>query len=273
MLEQQRIEYLQAMGIQLWMPREALPNAAESLWLTSDITEQGASGHSQTAGASVQAGHAADLLAGMGLDTPKPVAVAEKTATQPQTTNPSASSETPSTSPANGQSTAAAPSATAQLVAADAIPTSDLATATENIDFTVPRFELYFALWPCGMLWVSGRAFEQKDHAFQTAVSYALLGNTIPQANYSQFKWPYIEGSNEDQSMAVALRALTAQWEFMSGQGARGWISMDDTSYEWLNKVASKPLYSVESADELFTMVGKKQLWQALQTLPSMTAS
>ena len=59
MLEQQRVEYLQAMGIQLWMPSRALPNAAESLWLADNKVEQS---QVETAGASMQAGHAADLL-------------------------------------------------------------------------------------------------------------------------------------------------------------------------------------------------------------------
>ena len=117
------------------------------------------------------------------------------------------------------------------------------------------------------------KAFEHTDNTFQTAVSYSLLGNAVPQANYSQFKWPYIEGSTEDQSMAVALRALTAQWEFMSGQGARGWVAMDSSSLEWLSKVASKPLFSVNDAANLYCSTGKKQLWLALQNLPSMTVS
>ena len=36
MLEQQRFEYLQAMGIQLWMPRKPVDNASDSLWLAGD---------------------------------------------------------------------------------------------------------------------------------------------------------------------------------------------------------------------------------------------
>ena len=40
MLEQQRIEYLQAMGIQLWMPRKALDHAAEPSWLAENSDTQ-----------------------------------------------------------------------------------------------------------------------------------------------------------------------------------------------------------------------------------------
>lgn len=242
MLEQQRIEYLQAMGIQLWMPRQVLDNAAEPSWL-ADSALANTSTDSALGTPSIQGGHAADLLAGMGLDDAKPIAEIKdvnSAADVPIITMPQSASNT------------------VEKIAADEVP-------PVAIDLTVPKFELYFALWPCGVLWVSSKLFEKMDHDFQTSVSFSLLGSSIPQANYSQFKWPYIEGSNEDQSMAVALRALTAQWEFMSGQGARGWVAMDESSSQWLSKVASKPVYSTESSDQLYSTEGKKQLWQALQ--------
>lgn len=254
MLEQQRIEYLQAMGIQLWMPRQALDNAAESSWLADSEAEQA---QIETAGAPIQAGHAADLLADMGLtkvvEGQVPVApVANAVTTETVVLNTAVAEE---------------------RVVQDASAAETIPAEATLVDLTVPEFELHFALWPCGILWVAGQAFDQSDHRFQTSVSYALLGNSVPQANYSQFKWPYIEGSSEDQSISVALRALIAQWEFMSGQGARGWVAMDASSYEWLSKVAAKPLFSVDEREELYCSVGKKQLWQALQTLPKNTVS
>ena len=251
MLEQQRIEYLQAMGIQLWMPRHTLDNAAESNWL-ADSQLAGEQAETAGSGALAKAGHAADLLAGMGLgDTEKVVTNVKATETV-----------------AKPVSIASIEPDLTQVKAQD--KASELNAAEDDVqlvDLTVPKFELHFALWPCGILWVSSRAFEQQDHAFQTAVSYSLLGNTVPQASYSQFKWPYIEGSHEDQSMAVALRALTAQWEFMSSQGARGWVATDLSSLQWLGKVTSKALYSVEERSDLYSIAGKKQLWLALQTL------
>jgi hypothetical protein len=253
MLEQQRIEYLQAMGIQLWMPRHALDNAAESSWLAGSETNgatQEASGSSP-----VKAGHAADLLAEMGLaDTAKISTSTQTTTVQKQ--------PAPSVSPQAVSAKTATVASTSHTVEVDDATTND-----EVVDLTVPNFELHFALWPCGILWVSGQAFEQQDHGFQTAVSYSLLGSAAPQASYSQFKWPYIEGSNEDQSMAVALRALTAQWEFMSSQGARGWVAMDSASLQWLEKVAARALFAVDERSELYSVVGKKQLWLALQSL------
>lgn len=252
MLEQQRIEYLQAMGIQLWMPRQALDNAAESNWLAGAQADN-AQPETAGSGSQVKAGHAADLLAGMGLgDVAKPptnVQPSEAINSKPEaaTTKPELNQVNPAENIAESDT----------VSGGDVLP----------VDLTVPKFELHFALWPCGILWVSGSAFEQQDQAFQTAVSYSLLGNTVPQASYSQFKWPYIEGSHEDQSMAVALRALTAQWEFMSSQGARGWVATDSSSLQWLGKVASKALYAVDERSDLYSVAGKRQLWLALQTL------
>jgi hypothetical protein len=252
MLEQQRIEYLQAMGIQLWMPREPVANATESSWLANSINEQTSSDSSLGDGVPIQAGHAADLLADMGLisEPAKPAQAEESLASK---------------TPAEHDVTISSSSASSEL--------TNTNLETELVDLTVPDFELYFALWPCGVLWVAKQAFDKRDHAFQTAVSYSLLGNAVPQASYSQFKWPYIQGSSEDQSMPVALRALAAQWEFMSGQGARGWVSMDSSSLGWLTRVAAKPLYSVEDGSSLYSSSSKKQLWLALQNISSKIVS
>ncbi|MFT6113381.1 MAG: hypothetical protein ACJA10_000306 [Oleispira sp.] len=258
MLEQQRIEYLQAMGIQLWMPRHALDNAAESNWLA--VSELNNSPLAASNSTPVQAGHAADLLVSMGLDdTVKTLGNTQHTDVTPSSIKHHVS---------QGNSIQAE---STELTTEIAEPVISLEIS--QMDLTVPTFELHFALWPCGILWVSSQPFEQKDHGFQTAVSYSLLGNTVHQASYSQFKWPYIEGSHEDQGMAVAMRALTAQWEFMSSQGARGWVATDSSSLQWLGKVAAKALYSVDKCSEIYSTAGKKQLWSALQTLSNKQVS
>lgn len=266
MLEQQRIEYLQAMGIQLWMPRMPVANAAESLWLAGDEAAQGNNNDANVA--PIKIGHAADLLA---VDHSKANTVADTTdasavdnskhshAVPIQTQKPSINTE----SSAREESF----SVTAE------IDQSSRYDGVSAVDFTAPKFELYFALWPCGVLWVSSVPFEPKDQGLHSAVSYYLLRTAVPQANYSQFKWPYIEGSNEDQSTPVALRALTAQWDFMSSQSVRAWVCSDTLALEWLSKVASSPVFSVSNKEMFFTVNGKKQLWQQLQSLCNNTAS
>jgi hypothetical protein len=235
-----------------------LDNAAESIWLAG--SESNNSPLAASNNTPVHAGHAADLLVSMGLgDTVKALGSTQNTEDIPAPIK----HQVPQGNPVQAKS--------AELTKEIAEPAISLEAS--QIDLTVPTFELHFALWPCGILWVSSQPFEQKDHGFQTAVSYSLLGNAVPQASYSQFKWPYIEGSHEDQSMAVAMRALTAQWEFMSSQGARGWVATDSSSLQWLGKVAARALYSVDERSEIYSPAGKKQLWSALQTLSNKQVS
>lgn len=257
MLEQQRFEYLQAMGIQLWMPRKPVDNASDSLWLAGDELK-GASDSAANASAPVRGGHAVDLLetkdcassASVESVAVSPADIAKLYT--PDVNKPERGVALNSSAQAHNESTGAAHSEGAVG------------------DLTVPVFELFFAYWPCGILWVSSQPFTQKDQAFQASVSHYLLNSAVPHANYSHFKWPYIQDTHEDQSTLVALRALTAQWDFISQQGARAWVSVDNESLEWLSKVASKPLFSVSNKEDLFGMPGKKQLWQALLTLPSV---
>ncbi len=239
MLEQQRLEYLQAMGIQLWMPRRAVENAAEPSWLADDIGPA----NQESSVEPIKAGHAADLLADIGLEPAPEVSSEQKANIKPEIKQVEK----------------------APVVENQQSEGSDEASSV--VDLTVPQFELYFALWPCGILWVADRPFDQNDQRFQTSVSYFLLGNAVPQANYSEFKWPYIQTSNEDQTTAVAIRALTAQWEFLGGQGARAWVALDESSLSWLSKVSSAPIYSCLCPAELYTPMAKKELWRALLTL------
>lgn len=277
MLEQQRVEYLQSMGIQLWMPRKPVSHAAESLWYAG---QESSASSSESSNEQVKVGHAADLLANMGLvstaeqsarvNDANPLSHTVKTIETQNIVAESVAIEVPSTE--QDKSHLSSKNVTSEIDNHDSREQA-LVDSHEGANLTIPEFELHFSLWPCGILWVASQPFCQQDHSFQTSVSYYLLKNSVPQASYSHFKWPYIQGSSEDQSIAVALRALTAQWDFMSGQGARAWVAVDSSSLEWLSKVASKPIYSVDDKEELYTFVGKKQLWHALQNLSKMTVS
>lgn len=269
MLEQQRIEYLQAMGIQLWMPRQPLAHAADSLWFAGD---ESSANTEEATGVKFRGGHAADLLADMDFTT----SGSQLTNQNPHQKNSQNSSQNNSQSNSTESASVQVERVPVNANPANANNEDNNLVADgqdESIDLTIPEFELHFALWPCGILWVASQPFDQQDHMFQTSVSYSLLISTVPQPSYSQFKWPYIKGSNEDQSTVVALRALTAQWDYMSEQDARAWVAVDSSSLEWLSKVAVKPLYSVDEKDELYTVVGKKQLWNALKTLPNIAVS
>jgi hypothetical protein len=246
MLEQQRIEYLQAMGIQLWMPRQTVENAAESSWLAQDLNSDA---QTSSLAEPIKAGHAADLLADINLTAEINSPVKAQVVTEPVASEVGQAVDTPAVVPA------------------------DVSEVTDAVlDLTVPEFELHFSLWPCGILWVSGQAFDQNDQRFQASVSYYLLASSAPQGNYSAFKWPYIQSSSEDQTTPVALRALTAQWEFLTTQGARAWVAVDEVSFNWLTKVSSKPIFSSVQVAELYSPMAKKQLWRALHSLKQQSS-
>lgn len=267
MLEQHRIEYLQAMGIQLWMPREALPNAPEPRWLA----ESPGQNSSSAAPDAVKGGHAAELLAGMGFGSADTAAA--KTSTAPAAVDPSAqsSAQVPAQQGAQPlQAEQAAQTAAQSLAAKTESPLKPSASeATEQpaetpADMTVPHFELHFVLWPCGTLWVGSQQSDQGLLAYQASVSSFITGSNYRQHSLFSFKWPYLEISSEDQSKPVALRALHAQWDHIKSQGSKQWVAMDAASQQWFEQVAGKPLLAVEGSDQLFVAEHKKALWQAL---------
>ena len=267
MLEQQRFEYLQAMGIQLWMPREPVDNAAGSLWFAGDEVVSKA-GTDLSEQALVRGGHAVDLLADVSSAAPKIISeetnivtanavISNAVASKKAQANIAVSQDT-SISAINRQTNTSRELASPSHLSSSHLSSSHLSTQQKNLDpnklqslpaadLTAPEFELFFAQWPCGILWVASQPFDQRDHSFQTSVSHFLLNSAVLEANYSHFKWPYILGSNEDQSTSVALRALTAQWDFVGQQGARAWVSADNTSLEWLSSCL---LYTSDAADE-----------------------
>lgn len=252
MLEQQRLEYLQAMGIQLWMPREPVAQAAESIWYANQVNpDQISSIQSDNDNVASHAGSASKLLPdsfSVGSLTVDSASLAINTSTDVAENFPKAVISEENSS--NGDE-------------------SDLDSAlgkVESSDSILPVFELYFALWPCGTLWVSSISFTNIDHQYQSAVSFALLNSSVLQPHFSHFKWPYIESSNEDQSIHVALRALEAQWEYLQSQGVKNWISTDETSLEWGVRVGGTPLLSVSNKDYLVSLEGKKSLFEILHS-------
>lgn len=251
MLEQHRIEYLQAMGIQLWMPREVLPNAPEPRWLA----ENPGQGNSAGTPDAVKGGHAAELLAGMGFgsaETAAPKTSADAASTQPSAQVPAQQDVQPQ------QIEQAAKTESPLKISAAEQP------AEAPVDMTVPHFELHFVLWPCGTLWVGSQQSDQALLAYQASVSSFITGSNYRQHSLFSFKWPYLEISSEDQSKPVALRALQAQWDHIKSQGSKQWIAMDEESSHWFEQVAQAPLLAVSSQEQLFSAGNKKALWQAL---------
>lgn len=234
MREQQRLDYLQAMGITQWIPRQPLPFAPAPRWLAEDAHPRHANPHQVSAGG----GHmphplAAELLHDDAAD--KPAAVAQ------------------------------APSAAQASVA------STDAALTNVTDLTPPRFELHFlraghGLWVCDRL-----AAAEKMQAFAWRVLNALQGRSDFIGSPLCFRWPFIESAHEDQSLPVALHALTAQWQFLRDQGASYVIALGADSTQWLGRIQVQPLFSASSLQDVMTTAAeKRRLWQALQQQPEL---
>lgn len=244
MLEQRRLDYLQAMGIVQWMPRQPLSGAPQPRWLPEQ-TAHAPQPHQVSAGA----GHIAHPLAAELLHEGRADAAAAQT--PPPVSAP-------------------------RLEAQPEVPAADAATTTEPaaavVDLTPPRFELYFLRSSRHGVWVCDNpADAERMHAFAWRVMNALSDDTAFMQTPLCFRWPFIEAAQEDQSEAVALQALSAQWQFFTGQGVSYALCFGDSSREWLAKVGVTPLYAGTSLTGVMqTAAGKRGLWQALRSITEL---
>jgi len=241
-LEQTRLDYLQAMGITQWMPREPLPHAPQPRWLP----QQAANHHSHQEVEQLAQSHhippvmAAELLA-VGDAAEK---VAEKLAA-PATAQP-AQTETAETQPQ--------------------VPAGDAATTAEVIDLTPPRFELHFL--PVGQrgLWVCSSQ-QQLDDMMRFAHRVMLgMGQPIEMMQAPLcFRWPFIESSHQDQSSAVASQALAAQWQHFRAQGVAYVIAFGDAARQRLPGCGAELTFQAADLKSVMqSAVEKRRLWQAL---------
>ena len=243
MLEQTRLDYLQAMGITQWMPREPLPHAPEPRWLP----QVAANHHSHAEVEQLAQSHhippvmAAELLA-VGDAAEK---VAEKLAANQQPVAKQAMEET----------------AVVDSQAAGS-PVANEAPA----DLTPPRFELHFLRIGQHGLWVCSDA--QQLDAMMRFAHRVMMGMKQPiemmQAPLC-FRWPFIESSHQDQGRAVAQQALSAQWQHFAGQGVKYLITFGEAAQEWLPECGAQLTFAATDIQTVMqSPAEKRRLWQAL---------
>ncbi|MEN9465499.1 MAG: hypothetical protein RL217_1680 [Pseudomonadota bacterium] len=198
MLEQQRLDYLQAMGVVQWLARKPLPYAPPSRYLA-----QGAEPDAAPAPARNLTELLADIAPALVKETVK------EAATDTAKDSRKEAAKTP------------APAAIPELIA--------------PVDLTPPEFELFFVRNAFPVIWVVSRAQDVPMlHEFASTVQRALLAKTDFLDAPLRFGWPFIRSRKENQSRAVALQALRAQWDFFQNQGAQAALCFDETSQEWL---------------------------------------
>lgn len=225
MLEQRRLDYLQAMGITQWMPRKPLANAPEPRWWPDEAAN-------------------ADTLD-------------EPVVTQAQTT------------------AVAAPAALA-VPSAPVINTTSTPEVVANKTppvmvepQAVPEFQLFFTVCHLSLVWVTSNPQElQSLQRFVFALQKSLLGKPYHLYDPVEFKWPFLQSSKEDQSQAVALQALKAQWQVFQNTQPVQAITFGEQSQHWLQQAEIKALMHFSSLEELLLSAdNKRQLWLTLSAL------
>lgn len=221
MLEQRRLEYLQAMGITQWMPRKPLAHAPEPRWWPQQAAN---------------ADQLDETTAAL-----EPVVLKEMQALVENT----------------------APAQQAQQKAASALP--PLAVEPQPI----PEFKLYFLACQMPIIWVASTPTELALlQRFVFALQKSLLGKAYHLYEPLEFTWPFLRSSREDQSEAVALQALKAQWQVFAQQRPVQAICFDADSAAWLAKADVSCLLEYSSVAALLSSAeAKKQLWITLSNL------
>lgn len=243
MLEQTRLDYLQAMGITQWMPREALPYAPEPRWLP----EVAANHHSHAEVEQLaQSHHIPQVLAAELLT----VGDAAEKASHQQASKAAEIEQK--------AEQAAAVMASGSVVSGSA--TADI------VDLTPPRFELHFLRLSKAAIWICSDHNEldlmmRFAQRVMTGMQHPL---DILQAPHT-FRWPFIESSHQDQGAAVAQQALAAQWQHFSSQGVCYVIAFGEAAKTWLPGAGAQLDFSAESVQAVMHSAAlKRDLWQVL---------
>lgn len=275
MQEQQRLDYLQAMGIQVWMPRKVIDNAADSLWLAKESAASSDDLAQPPSQSSPQFNNLSSLGAGLlsDGDSQKSSETSASETNEAQTHVASSAQQALSSSEVQKLTTADAKlksegSELNNLELNNSELDSSKLNESKHSDLepkVIPKFMLEFSLWSGGILWVSSAKQSDPLLALQNKIGFAF-NSEIQQLNQLTFKWPFLEHGREDQSEVVAIRALTAQWQFIQQQNISCCVALDEEAEYWLKKIDAKVLTRF-SADELFTSQGKQQLWKLLSGL------
>jgi hypothetical protein len=288
MLEQRRVDYLKAMGITLWMPRQALPHAKESRWLPENNDERHQHIAINSTGVSSRPAAAADLLrAGQPMhkhedsvpevkaahsvlsETASSVSASQSEDVETGTPqNPAAQNSEPQNSGTQNSGTQNSGTQNSGTLVAESPSVSPAAVH----DMRPPRFVLEFIPISRQGLWVIDASQSIQD--VQQFAYRVLKGMGAAPDFMSQpinFSWPFIESSHQDQSRPVALQALQAQWQFFQSQGTRYIITLGAEAQQWMASVEANSHFHVADMSMLQSDAQlKRQLWLCLRQLPEL---
>lgn len=255
MLEQRRLDYLQAMGVVQWLPRQPLPHGPASRWLP------------ETTAAAAQAkpsfahpgGHIAHPAANQLLHHSASGARPNLTAMLE-----------PDAAPATAAAVNSAPVAAAENPAVTSVAAGAAVAATSAPEPTaVPQFRLYFFRTSLPFIWVCDQAEAAEQlPALLFRIQQALTGQAQFVPSPQEFRWPFIASARDDQTTPVALRALQAQWQHLCGADTLAAVTVGEDSRYWLQQIGTEPHSHIASLPELQrSAAAKRQLWLDLLAL------
>ena len=269
MQEQQRRDYLQAMGIPVWIPRRELPFAAPSRLLSAEqAAAEARESQDNMALAARLHGQASAMAA---LDDLVPPRDSHHAASGPSS-HPDASSR-PGSADSGAPSLSVSPSETSVKADSNAVNRSasqssatEVAETVPVVDMTPPRFELHCVLtgpvlWMCDdqMALPSLRQF-----AARVAMAMKYPPETLSPVT---FHWPFIDNPREDQSAPVARQALAAQWSFFQHHGARALVGFGEKAVTWAQPLCQQHHVVAESVMSVMSDASqKRQLWLSLRS-------
>lgn len=244
MLEQTRLDYLRAMGVAQWMPRHALPFAPEPRWL--------ATAANQNTQAQVEA---QDTDAHAIPDIEDLLNEQSQTTAQAPVHNPAAKPATVTSQP---------------VQANEPVRAAVIAPALDPARNITPNFQLFFVSSSLPVVWVCDNVEEvEMLQRFIHSVQKGMFGRSDFVAQAFEFRWPFLQTNQQDQSLPVALQALKAHWLFMQqSNNAKGVIAVGPQSQQWLQQIEVKQIQQAPTVTELMHNAAlKRQLWQSLLPL------
>lgn len=284
MREAVRRQYLKAMGIPVWMPRQDVPFGPQSRLLAAQQSMQPANEAQHnpvdvkpSGGKPTHAGHlleAADELAHLRqvrheheVDVSAVDLKADALSQGPSSQGPSSQGPSSQRQGRGSIESDSRPSPLADTLSATQ-PSSDsgASQAPAPVDLTPPRFELHFLRVGLKGVWVCDQPHQMDSmRRFARRVAAAMAMPLDPNMSVPSFRWPFIEQGTEDQSAAVAEQALRAQWKFLQSQGVQYVVAFGEQPQQWLQKLSISGYFSSESLDSwLLQPNSKPELWRSL---------
>lgn len=261
-----RSQYLQAMGVTQWLPRHAL-NAGESQEFYQALAQPAAVSQQEVsvslAGdqrsnptAAMSASHLLDNLRA-GERSPAAMPDAE--------TIPQSLAKSPTRPDAI---TVIAEATHVESETANDSASVGPASSAAISDNQTPRFALYIVPLCPHISWVFDAQIDQSLLlAFCHRVKQGMGLDVGFQPNMTEFRWPFIESSQQDQSTPVAIQALKAQWQFMREQGCQQVFTWGSDSSHWFAQAGATVAFANPSPELNLSADIKRKIWKALTSI------